>query len=134
MCIELVEDHPLIQELVADSLRSAGLDVEEASDATTAMAVFDADRHKFKLLITDLQLGDDIGGAVVAHHVRRAGPLVPVVMVSGDPGALEADCLPSTGFVPFHKPLRVGELVRLVYLLLGLNPDAAPNHGPVLKQ
>lgn len=81
-----VEDEVLIQQIVEAGLREAGFDVVLASNAKEGLDILAARQHEILGLITDINLGDGLGGWAVARHVRELTPGLPVVYVSGKDG------------------------------------------------
>ena len=111
----LVEDDPLICDLVEDSLRDRGLDVATAHTGREACARIEAEPRLFAVLVTDINLGDQVNGFQVAKHARDLNPTLKVVYMTGLPSNIysaEAQAL------MFPKPFDVGELADQVEILL----------------
>lgn len=81
MRILLVEDDPLIRELVVEALREAGYQVVHASTGEEAL---DWCRRQFAdVLITDVVLPGKIDGWQIAERCREHDPGLPVIYASG---------------------------------------------------
>ena len=80
----LVEDDPLIRDLLEASLTEAGFEVIEVGNGTKALAEFDAGAARFRAVITDIRLGAGPDGWAVARRARELVPNMPVVYMSGD--------------------------------------------------
>ncbi|MDE1950826.1 MAG: response regulator, partial [Burkholderiales bacterium] len=83
----LVEDNPINQELAADLLREAGLEVELAEDG--ARAVERAASGQFDLVLMDIAM-PVMDGLTATRAIRaRLGPALPIIAVTA--GAFESD-------------------------------------------
>lgn len=82
----LVEDEPLITNLVETSLREAGFDVMAAGDAPSAIKELERQADRFCGLITDIRMSGGSGWDI-AHRARELVPGLPVVYVTGDSAA-----------------------------------------------
>ncbi len=119
--ILLVEDEPLIRDILAKSL-SVRANVTVAEDGAQAMSLLACE--KFDVLITDLRL-PKVKGDAVASEARKVQPDIRIIVVSGH---LECEvnrsqlehCAP---YVFLEKPLpAVGEMLEMI---LGANKAAA---------
>ncbi len=104
----VVEDEPLILEVVTDELNDAGFDVHQASSGEEAVAVLEA-RPALDLLLTDIRLPGSLDGWGVAEHARRRFAALPVIYVTGYSGA-PARQVP--GSVLIMKPYRPATIVK----------------------
>ena len=125
MCVLLVEDEPLIREIMAESLRDAGHDVIEAEDGVAALAALHTLPMPLSILVTDFHMPGDIDGAQVAAQARALFPALPVVIASGRPEVLQSSWRHDHGYWLMKKPYRPSELVKLVRSLTG-QAGAAP--------
>jgi CheY-like chemotaxis protein len=113
--ILLVEDEPLILEMVADALRDLGYNVQEASDGRVAAQFLDSPTH-FDILVSDVSMPNGISGIDLARRQNQARPRMRVVLASG----FARSQLPEIpeGVILIAKPYRVGELFALCSSLL----------------
>jgi CheY-like chemotaxis protein len=110
MCILLVEDEPLIRELLVEELQDHGYAVCEAQNGDHAFALMRDLFKKVTLLITDIHMPGQRNGLDVARLMHRHDPLVSIIYTTGRPDALDD-----------FDPLRPHDaLVRKPYTLIAL--------------
>nr|WP_281418450.1 ATP-binding protein [Azospirillum soli] len=120
--ILLVEDEAIVRFVAVEALRGAGYDVEEAEDATAALAIMEASKP-FQLLVTDVGL-PGLNGRQLAEMARRLQPRLKVIYVTGYAGiATDAEFEPGTLLLP--KPFTPDALVQKVGRTLAENNAAA---------
>jgi CheY-like chemotaxis protein len=108
----LVEDEPLISQLVADWLSDHGFAVREATSGAEALAYLDGG-GEVDVLFTDINLLGGIDGTELAKRVRARRPDLPVVYTSGRSGYPDlGTSVPRSVFVP--KPYSPAEVCRLI--------------------
>ena len=108
----VVEDEPLLAELICDALREDGFSVTTAKSAEEALGHIKAD-HTFDAMVTDVNLPGGMDGATLARLVRERRPDMPIVYASG--AMTEANLrpmVPRSMFVP--KPYQVDEVSALL--------------------
>jgi len=115
----MVDDDPLVREMLAEELRAAGLEVVAAPDAAAALALLDAG-EAVDALLTDLAMPGPDGLALIGA-VRRARPGLPCLLVSGHPEA--AAPMPGVAeggpCLVLRKPVRGGGIAARLEALLG---------------
>lgn len=82
--ILLVEDEPLILDLIASTLEDGGFEVLQATNAKDAMAELEAAAGELAGLVTDVNLGPRAKGWDVARRALELRPNLPVVYMTGD--------------------------------------------------
>jgi DNA-binding response OmpR family regulator len=105
----VVDDEPLIRQLVSTVLRRRGWTVIEAADGSVALSVVGA--GPVDLLVTDCEM-PFVSGVRLAQQLRELHNELPVLMVSGRPEAarkMRSLKGPRTAFV--RKPFPLEELV-----------------------
>lgn len=118
MDVLLVEDEPLIREMLAEDLADTGLDVAEAPSAEAALgAAGRADRPP-RVLVTDVNLGGGMDGFALAAEIRRRWPDVGVVVMTGKPSNLNGRN-PDPREVCLVKPFGPPRLAAAVNELMG---------------
>ncbi len=123
-CILVVEDEPLVRDLIATEMREAGYRVIEAASGVEAMARIGV-HPEIDLLLTDITLGAGPDGWDVAIAFRAAWPARPVIYVSAYvPGPPRR--VPTSVF--FDKPYLPSQILQAVRLLLP--PRPAPRLVP----
>jgi DNA-binding NarL/FixJ family response regulator len=98
----LVEDEPLVGELVHGVLSGVGFDVQTARNGVDALTGLQTCRDPIALLVTDLVM-PKMGGQELAERVRAGQPNVPVVFMSGYTETPPRLDLPGSGPTVFLK-------------------------------
>ncbi len=119
MCILLVEDEPLIRVIVAEELVEAGFEVCEAEDSDQASALIEKQPGAFTLLVTDIHVPGNLDGIEVACLLRERRPEIPVVYITGRPGALNFMGRLGDRDALVAKPFTPSQLLAVVRGLLG---------------
>jgi two-component system cell cycle sensor histidine kinase/response regulator CckA len=108
----VVEDEPLLCEMLVEALTEQGFKVRAAG------SVDDALRHLARgepcdVLFTDVNLGDALDGAALSRAARLLRPGLPVIYASGAVGGLgELQAVPGACFVRKpYDPARVGAML-----------------------
>jgi CheY-like chemotaxis protein len=113
--ILVVEDDPLIADLVANALEGAGFDVTAVAAAEDALgyAVMDI---AFDALVTDINLAGPLDGWELAATMREMQPDLPVVYASGSVNGPErALAVPGAAILSKpYNPLALCDLVSSV--------------------
>ena len=110
--ILVVEDEILISKLIADTLCDYGFEVHAVADAEAALRYLASD-SAVDALFTDINLGGEMDGSVLAERVREQRPELPIVYCSGrhSPSELRPP-VPRSIFV--HKPYDLAHLCTLL--------------------
>ncbi len=108
----LLDDDPVILEILTEALRGLGLAVSPVSNADDALHAM-GEPPTPSILITDIDLGPGPDGFAVAEHARIRWPDMPIFVISGhysgDP------ILDSTlRLRVLTKPLRIAALLSAV--------------------
>ena len=116
LLVVVVEDEPLILEMVQEALEEAGFEVLSATSSRSAEEKIEA-ADEIVGLITDVRLGRGPDGWELARAVRTARPGLPVVYMTGDSaGEWSAHGVPRSLIV--QKPFAVGQVVAALTGLL----------------
>jgi CheY-like chemotaxis protein len=107
--ILVVEDEALPRLELIDALSCAGYEVLEASNAHEAFGYLQHQRQ-IDVVITDIQLGDDLTGWDVAEKFRAERPNIPIVYTSGTSGDRRRSV---PGSVFFRKPYRSWDILKV---------------------
>ncbi len=102
MDVLLVEDEPLVRDLLEDDLVEAGLAVRPCSSAEEGLDCIDRNGAQPAVLVTDVNLGPGMDGLALVDEVQRRWPRMGVVVMTGDERNLAA----------MPQPLREGCLVK----------------------
>ena len=100
----LVEDEPLLGELMTEALIDQGFEVHAAPDAGDAL------RHllsgaRVDILFTDIDLGTGMDGAALAQLVHEMRPKLPIVYTSGRRSMRQIAAVPGAAFL--SKPYSI---------------------------
>jgi CheY-like chemotaxis protein len=119
----VVEDEPLIREMVADILQEGGFAVHAVATAGEALRLV-ASEAAIDILFTDLNLAGGMDGAVLAQTARGLRPDLPVVFASGRWTLLEAlRCEPRARCLA--KPFSAAQLLTALEALCPSQPGRA---------
>jgi DNA-binding response OmpR family regulator len=125
LIILVVEDEPLIQDMVQEALFDGGFKTEMASSGEAAITLLGDNEGKYRALITDIHLGGKSMGWDVARRARELDQEIPVVYMTG----AGADKWRSHGVpesILLNKPFAPAQVVTAVSQLL--------NHLPPLRE
>jgi CheY-like chemotaxis protein len=115
----LVEDEVLIRLMVAEELRSQGLQVLEASNAEEALAILESSLP-VHLLFTDVRMPGRMDGFALAKLAQARFPRLKLIIASSrqpeDPSGPLAEAF-------IAKPYDLNEVVELVESLLARTDD-----------
>lgn len=117
----LVEDEPLLGELMTEALIDQGFEVHAAPDARDAL------RHLLSgadvdVLFTDIDLGAGMDGAALAQLAREMRPKLPIVYTSGRRSLNEIAAVPGAAFL--SKPFSLDDVQKTLAKLV--RGSAAP--------
>lgn len=111
----LVEDEPLIAELIQSALEEVDLTLCVALSPKVAVAELEAEPRCFAALATDINLGDSLTGFDLARRARELNADVKVVYITGLPSNIYAA---EESALMFPKPFDVSDLADQVRLLV----------------
>ncbi len=113
MCVLLVEDEPLIREIMTETLEEAG-----ARPGDEAMELIRSSPKNFTALVTDFHMPGSVDGAEVAACIRQRVPHIPVVIASGRPEVFQPAWQLELGYHLLRKPYGPRQLIALLDQLL----------------
>ncbi|MBR0868950.1 response regulator [Bradyrhizobium tropiciagri] len=123
--ILIVEDDPLVQDIVRDALEEGGFQTQIVASGEAAIALLNSGAINYRALLTDVNLTGTVTGWDVAKRAREINPEIPIVYMTGD----SADDWPSHG-VPksmlLTKPFAPAQAVTAVSQLLNQAPAPPP--------
>ena len=115
----LVDDEPVVREVLAAQLRDEGFDVVEVADGPAALAALDRD-GTVDLLVSDLAM-PGLDGLALTREAQRRRSGLPVILLTGyagDSAALAAGSAIDGAFTLLRKPITGAELADQVAMLL----------------
>jgi DNA-binding NtrC family response regulator len=117
MDVLVVEDEALVREIVAEGLSDDGLAVADAATAEQALALAETAGAP-DVVVTDVELGRGMDGLALAGEVHRRWPGAGVVIMTGNPAAMNGHALGEQERF-LAKPFGNGRLVSAVRELMG---------------
>lgn len=136
--ILLVDDDPMVVQLITDVLQLGGYGVDAASNGVVAL---DRVKHqRYDLIVSDLHM-PELDGAGLYRELteRQTHPLGKFIFLTGTTGASEAHhFLQETGLPVLQKPFDLVELLALVRKMLDTpwqgDPWPPPGGSPARKR
>jgi signal transduction histidine kinase/ActR/RegA family two-component response regulator len=127
--ILVAEDELVLRELLREILTGHGYVVLEAADGLEALQLWEANRGKIDLLLTDIAMPHGVSGRDLAAKLRQQNPRLPVIFSSGHSQEMsQSGEVVGPGVAYLSKPYRPAQLTRIVRLIL----DAARKPEPSL--
>jgi CheY-like chemotaxis protein len=111
----VVEDEPLLCELMVDELKTLGFVVLRATTGEEALRLIDGD-EPVDVLFTDIRLPGRLDGWDVAEQFRMKNPSGPVIYTTGYSGT-PVRRVPQSALMP--KPYRPAAIVKEIRRLSG---------------
>src|SRR5205085_9699949 len=111
----LVEDEPLLGELMTEALTDQGFEVHAAPDARDALRYL-LSGADVDVLFTDIDLGGAMDGAALAQLAREMRPKLPIVYTSGRRSPNEIAAVPGAAFLP--KPYSLDTVRKMLVQLV----------------
>jgi CheY-like chemotaxis protein len=108
----VVEDDPYVRVVLDELLNGQGLDVWSVGDDLSAFQVLSQEADRFRVLLTDINLGSGATGFDVARRARSLNADIKVIYITGYP--LEPAKFAAEGGVLMHKPLNLAVLADMV--------------------
>jgi CheY-like chemotaxis protein len=108
----VVEDDPNVRVVLDELLQDQGLDVWSVGDDLSAYQVLSQEAERFKVLLTDINLGAGTTGFDVARRARSLNADIEVIFITGYP--VEPGRFAREGGVLVRKPLDLSVLADIV--------------------
>lgn len=118
--ILLVEDEMFIRLAMADALRAAGFEVNEAADADEALRIYEA--NGAAMVITDIMMPGSIDGLSLAKLIRDRQPSAKIVLVSAN----KYSDMASVADAVFFKPVSIAHMLDSVRALMDVSGGETP--------
>jgi CheY-like chemotaxis protein len=108
----LVEDNPITQQALVDSVEMLGYRALQASSGREALTIFEQHRNEIGLVLSDLVM-PEMGGMALLKALKVQHPSIKMVIVSGYPLRGEIQELQAQGVVDWlQKPVDLGRLAQ----------------------
>src|SRR5688572_8396409 len=121
----IVDDEPLIAELLQSALEDAGFSAVQAADVEAAFAFLDAEGSQLVGVVTDINLGSAKDGWDVGRRAREQNAQVAIVYCSGF-GVHEWPTKGVPNSVVLTKPFAPAQVVvALAHQINAASPGAA---------
>jgi DNA-binding response OmpR family regulator len=128
--ILVVEDDPLIQSVVEETLTDGGFEIVIVSSGENAIDLLDIQKVRYRAVVTDINLGrDKMDGWDIARHAREIDAEFPVVYMTG----AGADDWASKGVpnsILLTKPFAPARLLTAVSQLLNGGSSTREGRSP----
>jgi CheY-like chemotaxis protein len=130
--ILLVEDEPVLRELVQEILQSYQYRVIPAGSGVEALKAWDQNDGRIDLLLTDLVMPEGLNGHDLALQLRQRNPALKVIYTSGYSAGVVGNDLERSGDFFLQKPYRPPALAELVRHCLDAKrpPEPKPQTEP----
>ena len=110
----LVEDDLEVLSTLRQQMVLGGWSVVPAQDGPSALVLLEAD-PAITILVTDVMMPGGVSGIDLARGAARMRPDLPILLISGNPGAaLDDDGAGESGFDLLRKPFSHQELIERV--------------------
>ncbi len=116
--ILIVEDQPLLRELVVELVEDAGFLALAAGDAAKAVTLLEA-RSDIAVLFTDVNMPGPMNGVALAHLVHHRWPRIKILVASAKLQPPPSDLPSHSAFL--RKPYRGAAMVARLRSLMDLD-------------
>jgi DNA-binding response OmpR family regulator len=125
----VVDDEPVLRSLVRRTLEAEDFHVEEANDGEAALALIQARKEPFDLVLTDLSM-PGIDGRQLSETLARYRPSVAVLCMSANPDAVPRIGSSDTPVRVMVKPFTADDLYHAIRDVITRSADliAAAEH------
>lgn len=124
--IMLVDDEPMLLQVVERLINRLGHDVRVFNKGEDALAVFEADPTQFDLLIMD-QTMPGMSGLELAQRVRAVSSGVPIIIATGlSHEVFDAEVADHLVTAVLEKPVTLNDLHEVIDRVLGRSGNRTP--------
>jgi DNA-binding response OmpR family regulator len=117
LIVLVVEDEPLVGDIIQMSLEDGGFEVVRAVNAAAAISLLEASPDRFRAVVTDIRMPGDADGWEVGRRARELAAGIPVIYTSGDSeGEWTSKGVPNSMLVT--KPFAPAQIVTALATLL----------------
>lgn len=113
--ILVVEDEDQVRDLIRCILVQYGYRVIEAANGIEALSIYEKQKEKINLLITDLIMPEKVSGKDLADKVLADNPNAKIILMSGySPEVIGEDFEQTANVFYLQKPFSLHKFVRFV--------------------
>lgn len=113
MKILVVDDEPLIRELLGEFLEEEGHEVQEAENGLKAWELLSEKENGIKAVLADIKM-PVMGGRELLQRIRENNMTLPVVLLSGQINVTNEDALNVGATHILHKPLEFADILSIL--------------------
>jgi len=116
--ILVVDDDPLVTQLIVDALTGEGYQLDSVTDGVAALERLE--HQRYDLILSDLHM-PNLDGVGLYHALtqRQGRPLENIIFLTGSAGSSDLHhFLKTTGLPVLRKPFTLVELLQLVHRIL----------------
>jgi CheY-like chemotaxis protein len=107
----VVDDDPLLRELLANFLEQLGFEVRTAQDGHAGLNALNT--CHFDIILSDFRM-PGMSGLEMATIIRQTNPAIPIFLITGDAYTLETEAVVRAGITRvLPKPLKLNELLNI---------------------
>jgi CheY-like chemotaxis protein len=128
--ILLVEDEPMLRELVREVLGQYEYRVVEADSGVEALKAWDEHDGQIDLLLTDMVMPEGMTGSEVAAQLRKRKPNLKIIFTSGYSAEVVGKDFSQGDAAFIAKPYLPAQLAQLVRQCLDKSPRTQPPAVP----
>lgn len=122
----VVDDEPVIAEMLQRMLKNMGYEVLICTSSTEALEVFKQQRAHIALVLTDMNM-PVMNGAEVARQIKQLSPIMPVVLCTGFSETIDEEKARRMGIDGYMmKPVIQRQLAQTLHDVLGRKSGDGP--------
>ncbi len=116
--ILLVDDEPMIADMMSNMLKNLGYQATVCADGQDALSKVEEDSHVFDLIVTD-QLMPGMTGGELAQRVKQLRDTIPVILITGYNTQISEQNIADFSIDAIcYKPFDLEELSKVIRTLL----------------
>ncbi len=116
--IMVVDDEPLLANMLNDYLSMHDAQVQTFTDATLALQAYTRNPGSIDLVISDETM-PAMSGMILSQHLLKITPKLPIILCTGYSARATPEAASASGIAAFfHKPVNMNELILKIQTLL----------------